>query len=108
MEAAVENELTQAFAPEGAEGTAAVLDALVAQPVAHAVGDARRDAPHPRIAVAALHAPAGRRVPALELPDEGGDVVRIVLQIRVHRDDPGAAGRLESGVGGGGLAGVGL
>jgi len=40
VEASVEDEIAQAFAAEGAEGTAAILDGLVAERVAHAIGDA--------------------------------------------------------------------
>src|SRR2546426_58019 len=76
--------------------------------VAQAVGDPRGRAAHDRVALATLHAPAGDRVPLLEMAQHGGNVVRVVLQVGVHRDDPAAARGLEAGVGGGGLAGVGL
>src|SRR5262245_34164000 len=53
MEAAVEHEPAQAFPTERAEGTAAVLDHVVAEPVAHAVRDTGGQPAHHRIAVAA-------------------------------------------------------
>src|SRR5262249_26814850 len=85
------------------EGAAAVLDALVAEPVAYAIGQARGDAPDNRVTVAALDAPARHHVPLLQLAEEARNVVRVVLQIGVHHDHPAPEGRLEPGVGGGRL-----
>ena len=89
MEAAVEHEPAQALAAERAERAAAVLDGLVAEPVAHAVGDAGRD----RGARASRPSPRCTRQPVTasqrsRCASSAGNVVRVVLQIRVHRDDP--------------------
>ncbi len=77
-----------------------------AQPVAHPVGDARREAAHPRVAGGPVHAPAGHRVPLAELPEHRGNVVGVVLEIGVHHDHVPAAHRLQARVGGRGLSGV--
>ena len=44
----------------------------------------------------------------IEVGQQPGNVGRVVLQIGVHRDHPPAPGRLEAGIGGRGLPGVGL
>jgi len=80
----------------------------VAEPVARGVGDARRHAPNDRVALTARDAPTGCGIPPLETLNEGRNVMRIVLQIGIHGDHALPARRLEAGVGGGGLPGVGL
>src|SRR5262245_44933890 len=67
VKAAIEHEPAQAFPPEGAEGAAAIVDGFVGHPVAKPVGDPRRDAPDEAVALRALDAPAGRRVPVVEV-----------------------------------------
>src|SRR5688572_2068767 len=108
VEAAVEHEAAQALAAERAEGAPAVLDRLVAEPVAGPVGDPRRGAAYEAVAVAAMGAPPRHRVPAVEMREQRRDVVRVVLEIRIHGDDQTAAGGLEPRVGGRRLARVGL
>src|SRR5436309_8439954 len=108
MKPLVENEITEALAAKGPEGTAAVLDRLVAQPVADTIGDSRRGAPNPRVAVAALHAPAGDGIPLVEMLQHAGNIVGIVLEIGIHDHHPTPPHRLEASVGGCRLAGIGL
>src|SRR5205823_13971309 len=108
VEASIEHEPAQALAPERAERTAAVLDHLVADPVAHAVGHARREPAQRGVARAPVHAPPGDRIPAVEVAQQAWDVVRIVLEIRVHRDHEATARRVEADVRGGRLARVDL
>src|SRR5262249_57298554 len=91
METAVEHEPAQAFPTERAEGTATVLDHVVAEPVAHAVRDTGGQPAHHRIAVAAVHAPPRAPVPSIWMAQEARDVARIVLPIGVHRPDQTAA-----------------
>src|SRR2546429_189643 len=70
VEAAIEDEAAQALAAKGAERTAAVPDDVVAEAVAHAVGDPRGQPPQEGVAVTAAHAPAGDRVPLLQVAQQ--------------------------------------
>src|SRR5262249_14970076 len=108
VKALVEDQVAQALAAKRPERAAAVLDGLVAEPVAHAIGDARGGSAHPRIAVAAVDAPAGHRVPLIEMAQHPGDVVGIVLEVGVHHHYPSPPYRLEPRVSGRRLACVGL
>src|SRR5207244_1345057 len=103
VEPPVEHEVAQALATERPERAPAVLDRLVAEPVAHAVGDARGDAAAPVVAVGARLPPTRRGVPPVEVPEELRDIRGVVLEVRVHHDDPSAERRLEPGVGRRGL-----
>src|SRR4029453_12869733 len=64
VKALVEDEILETLATEGPEGTAAVLDGLVADRVAHPIGHARGDPAHPRIARRPVHPPAGDGIPS--------------------------------------------
>lgn len=81
---------------EGLERAAGVDDRLVGDPVAHAVGDARRDPAHPVVLPPLPH--AADDVEAVDLGEEPRDVRRVVLQVGVQGDDDLAAGVAEAGV----------
>src|SRR5438445_3203300 len=81
VKAAIEHEPPQAFPPEGAEGAPAVVDRFVGHPVAELIRDPRRDAPHEAVALRALDAPAGRRIPVVEVREQRGNVARVVLEV---------------------------
>ena len=89
------------------EGAAGIADRLAIEPVAYIVGDTALQPLPAR--VPPVHAvPDDRRSPApLELGDEGGNVGRVVLQIRVERDDDAPEGRAEARGESGGLTRVG-
>src|SRR5499427_1723711 len=108
VKALVEDQVAKALAAKRPERAAAVLDGFGAEPVAHAIGDARGGSAHPRIAVAAVDAPAGHRVPLVEMAQHPGDVVRIVLEVGVHHHYPSSPHRLEPRVRGRRLASIGL
>src|SRR3989304_5696490 len=98
VEPAVEREPPEAFAAEGPEGAATVLDRIAADRVPDPVGDAGGDLADPRILPA--RPPARHRVPPVQVTEQRRDVVGVVLEVRIHGDDPAPAGRLEPGVGG--------
>src|SRR2546430_9404011 len=102
----VERQSTQALTTEGAKGTAAVFDALVAHPVTNAVGHPRRHAPDEGIAIPTVHSLAADRVPLIELGEQARDVGRVVLQVGIHGHDHPPTRGLEARVGGRRLAGV--
>src|SRR3989449_9944782 len=102
----VERQSTQALTTEGAKGTAAVFDALVAHPVTNAVGHPRRHAPDEGIAIPTVHSLAADRVPLIELSEQARDVGRVVLQVGIHGHDHPPTRGLEARVGGRRLAGV--
>ena len=81
--------------------------AVAGQPGAHGVGDLRAVALDP--GVLALGPPADDHVETLGLlGEQGGDVRRVVLEVRVQGDHKGPPGFLEAFGKGGGLPGVGF
>src|SRR5256712_8849950 len=102
----VERQSTQALTTEGAKGTAAVFDALVAHPVTNAVGHPRRHAPDEGIAIPTVHSLAAARVALIELGEQARDVGRVVQQVCIHGHDQPPTRVLEALVGGRRLAGV--
>src|SRR5205809_7855253 len=80
--------------------TLSLHDAL---PISHAIGDTALQALPARVPPVHPVPDHHRRPAPLELGDEDGNVGRIVLQIRVERDDDAPAGRAEPRCEGGGL-----
>ena len=88
----------------GLERAAVVLDGDARDPADHPVGDDGWDLTGHEL-VLALVAPADHDIEALpDLFQEQGDVARVVLEIAVHGDDDLAAGVLDAGDHGRGLA----
>src|ERR1043166_7949525 len=106
MKPTVERQSTQALTTEGAKGTAAVFDALIAHPVTNAVAHSRRHAPDEGIAIPTVHSLAADRVPLIERGGQARDVGGVVLQVGVHGHDHPPTRGLEARVGGRRLAGV--
>ncbi len=80
------------------ERAAEIVNLRSGDPADEGVGDERRDPPEDQPVLAIL-APAGDQIESLvQLGDEARDVVRVVLPVGVHRDDQGAARRMEAGV----------
>src|SRR5262249_56740074 len=82
MKAVEEVQAVDAAPMHRREGARAVPDLVAQYRAAHAIGDARGDALEPR--VAPRLAPADRRIEAIELSEQQGNVARIGLQIRVE------------------------
>jgi len=88
----------------GLERTAVVFDGDTRDPADHPVGDDGWDLTGHEL-VLAFVAPADHDIEALpDLFQEQGDVARVVLEIAVHGDDDLAAGVLDAGDHGRGLA----
>ena len=94
---AIERDVLDDLAAIGLEGGAKVVNIDAGELCHEPIGAARGDAAHDEV-VNAFLAPSGDDVVALfELFDEGGDVVRVVLQVAVHGEDELAGGMIETG-----------
>src|SRR6266542_3953944 len=73
--ATVEDQVPQAFAPERAEGAAAVLDRLPAERIPDPVGDTGGEPANPGVPGRPVDPPAGHRVPPVQMRQHSRDVV---------------------------------
>ena len=94
-------------APIGAQHAALIGDAYRRRAVAQRVDGARECAARPVVLAAAAYR-TDVIVPGAQRLDEARNLLRRVLQIRIHRDDGGALRALEAGHDGGVLAEVAL
>ena len=95
------------FAAVGVERTAEVRDVDAGEAPEHPVDHPARQRPAPRV-VASLTAPTGDVRARLDRPHELRDVLRLVLEVAVHRDEDLAACAREAGLHRGVLAEVAL
>ena len=102
---AIEREAFESFRAVGLEAAVEIVELDAAQAADHQIEDPRGQGFVDGIVADAF--PAGNHVAALmQLCDESRDLLRIVLQVGVHRDDEFAARRREACIQRGGLAKV--
>ncbi len=97
-ELAVNGDLLDEIAAQSFEAAAKVVNGNTAGFSHQAVGDQRGDLFEEQAIAGALHTAAADDVESLfELFDEGGNVLRIVLQVSIHADDVLAFGLMKAG-----------
>jgi len=92
----VEPDRLEHLAPISLEGAAVVVQAHAAHPADEPVGDLRRQAPGERLVLPILPPPRHDVVALLEAREQERDVLRIVLQIGVHRHHDRGARAIEA------------